>query len=106
SSHCTVYSVSDDYSGESLTNPTIPDKYKKLHRGLVTLERHVIIGSGVTIMPGVTVGEGAAVGANSVVTKDCDPWAIYAGTPVRKIKERSRNLLRVEQDFLDGAKRF
>jgi acetyltransferase-like isoleucine patch superfamily enzyme len=106
SSHCAVYSVSDDYSGESLTNPTIPDKYKKLHRGLVTLEKHVIIGSGVTIMPGVTLGEGAAVGANSLVTKDCDPWGIYAGTPVRRIKERSKNLLRVERDFLDGAKRL
>ena len=33
SNHVCIYAASDDYSGESLTNPTIPDKFKKLNEG-------------------------------------------------------------------------
>jgi acetyltransferase-like isoleucine patch superfamily enzyme len=48
----------------------------------------VWIGHAVTIMRGVTIGEGAIVAANSVVTKDVDPYTIVAGVPAKKIKMR------------------
>jgi len=38
-----------------------------------------------SIMKGVTVGKGAVVAANSVVTKNVDPYTIVAGTPATMI---------------------
>ena len=49
SSRVSIYSTSDDFSGNTLTNPMIPDKYKKLDIRPVTLEKHVIIGTNSTI---------------------------------------------------------
>ncbi|WP_434524155.1 CatB-related O-acetyltransferase [Photorhabdus asymbiotica] len=40
------------------------------------------------IMPGVTIGEGAIVAANSVVTKDVEPYSIVAGSPAKFVKYR------------------
>jgi maltose O-acetyltransferase len=43
------------------------------------------LGARSTILPGVTVGEGAVISAGSVVTRDCRPRAIYAGSPARLV---------------------
>jgi maltose O-acetyltransferase len=37
-------------------------------------------------MPGVTIGEGAVIGAGALVTKDCEPGAIYVGVSARRIR--------------------
>jgi galactoside O-acetyltransferase len=65
----------------------------------VTLERHVIVGANAVILPGVTIGEGSAVGALSLVNTSLPPWGIYAGTPARKINDRSRRLLDLEAEY-------
>jgi acetyltransferase-like isoleucine patch superfamily enzyme len=100
SSRVSIYSSSDDYSGESLTNPTIPDKYKKVNQDDVFIGRHVIIGSGSVILPGIVLNEGVSIGALSLVTKTCEAFGIYAGAPAKRIKERSRKLLKLELEFL------
>lgn len=51
----------------------------------VTIEDHVFIGLGVTILKGVTIGKGAVVGAASVVTKDVAPFTVVAGNPAKPI---------------------
>ncbi len=56
--------------------------------GDVTIGSDVWIGSGAAIMSGVTVGDGAVIGAESVVTKDVEPYAIVAGNPARLIRHR------------------
>lgn len=99
SSRVSIYSSSDDYSGNSLTNPTIPDKYKNVKHAAVFIGRHVIVGSGSVILPGVTLEDGVAVGALSLITKDCKAFGIYAGNPARRINERKRNLLEIERQF-------
>src|SRR5688572_14771269 len=38
-----IYSRSDDYSGEHLTNPCVPAEFTHIQRGRVVLGRHVII---------------------------------------------------------------
>lgn len=58
SSRCAVYAKSDDYSGSTLTNPMIPEEYLGILEGKVLLEKHVIVGSGSTILPDVVIGEG------------------------------------------------
>ena len=44
------------------------------------------IGARSTIMPGVTIGDGTVIGAGAVVTKDCDPGALYVGVPARRVR--------------------
>lgn len=100
SSRSAVYAVSDDYSGESMTNPMIDCEYKNVINKHVIIGRHVVIGTNSTILPGVTIGDGTAIGACSLVTKDCYEWGIYVGIPVMRIKERSKSLLKLQEDLL------
>jgi galactoside O-acetyltransferase len=103
SSRVTIYSESDDYSGSSLTNPTIPLLYKpKYQKGKVILKKHTIVGVNSTILPGVLVEEGAAIGAYCFVTKSCEPWSIYFGIPAKKLKNRNIKLLELEANFLSN----
>ena len=99
SSRVAVYSSGDDYSGRTLTNPTVPDKYKNVHIADVVIGKHVIVGSGSVILPGVILEEGVAIGALSLVSKSCHRFGIYAGNPLRRIKERSQELLMLEKQF-------
>lgn len=100
SSRVTIYSSSDDYTGICLTNPTVPLKYKKLIEGKVTLEKHVIVGASSVILPNVTLNEGSSIGAMTLVTKNTREWTINVGIPAKEIKERKRDLLKLEQEFL------
>lgn len=104
SSRVSIYSSSDDYSGATMTNPTIPSRYTGVTHADVFLGRHVIVGSGSVILPGVTLEDGVAVGALSLVTKDCEAFGIYTGNPARRIKERKRDLLEMEKLFLADKK--
>jgi acetyltransferase-like isoleucine patch superfamily enzyme len=97
---CHVFSSSDDYSGESLTNPTIPIAYKSVKSSPVFLGRHVILGAGTIVFPGTTIGDGCSFGAGSVVNRNAEPWGVYVGIPARRIKERSKNLLTLEIQYL------
>jgi len=85
-----VYTGNEDYSGGSMTNPTVPQPYRVPIRSFVHIGKHAIIGANSVILPGVTIGEGAAVGANSLVTKDCEPWTAYVGSPARALKSRPK----------------
>lgn len=88
SSRVSLYSSNDDYSGEFLTNPCVPSEYTNVKSGDVTLEKHVIIGSGSIVLPNVTVGYGTAIGALSLVTKSCSEKSIYIGNPLKRLKAR------------------
>ncbi len=89
-----LFSRSDDYSGQHLTNPTVPADYTAPPPdGPVQIGRHVIVGAGTVILPEVSLGEGAAVGANSVVSRSLEPWGVYAGTPAARLRDRQRGLL-------------
>lgn len=100
SSRVAIYSSNDDYSGTTLTNPTIPAEFTGVTHADVFLGKHVIVGSGSVILPGVTLEEGVAVGALSLVSKDCKAFGIYAGNPARCISDRKRDLLEVESRLL------
>lgn len=57
-------------------------------KGGISIGNDVWIGSKVTITSGVTIGNGAIIAANSVVTKDVEPYAIVGGVPAKTIKMR------------------
>lgn len=99
SSKVVVYASSDDYSGEAMTNPTIPDKFRKVQNEKVTLKKHVLIGTGCTILPGVTIEEGTSVGSMSLINRSLNSWGIYFGVPCKWRKERSKNLLTLEKQW-------
>lgn len=98
--HVQIFTQSDDYSGESMTNPTIPKKYKKEVKKEVILKKHAIVGAGSIILPGVTLEEGTSVGAMSLVRKSTIPWSIYLGNPAKKLKNRSKKLLDFEKEYM------
>jgi acetyltransferase-like isoleucine patch superfamily enzyme len=97
----TIYSASDDYSGDSLTGQAIPPQYTQLKGGCVELHKHVILGTGTTIIGPAQLAEGSGTGAMTLVTRDLEPWSLYAGIPARKIKEKSRKALDHEVNFLN-----
>lgn len=99
-----VFTASDDYSGETLTGPTVPAAFLGGRRGAVVLRRHVIVGTNSVILPGCTLDVGVAVGALSLVTTNLDAWGIYAGIPVRRLRERKRDLLQKESEFIKIGK--
>jgi acetyltransferase-like isoleucine patch superfamily enzyme len=97
---CHVFSQSDDYSGRTLTNPTIPGKYKRETKKAVHIGRHCIVGTNTIIFPGVKLAEGTSVAALSLVSKSTEEWSIYSGNPAKRIKSRKQDLLQLEMDYL------
>jgi len=104
SSRVSIYSSNDDYSGEFMTNPMVPDAFTNVSHQPVCLQKHVIIGAGSVILPNVTLAEGVAVGALSLVNLSLSGWGIYAGQPAKFIKARSQRLLTQENKFLAANK--
>lgn len=105
SSRISIYSISDDYTGETMTNPIIPDKFKNILSQEVIIERHVIIGSGCVVLPGVILKEGSSFGAMTLINRNSEPWSINVGIPFKKIKDRSKKLLELEMEFKKECKK-
>ena len=80
-----IYTITHKYDTISIPmvqqGKTVPQK--------VTIENNSWLGRNVVVLPGITIGEGAIVGANSVVTKDVNPFTIVGGVPAKLIKNRS-----------------
>jgi acetyltransferase-like isoleucine patch superfamily enzyme len=93
SPRCTLFSASDDFSGDYLISPMVPEKYTHITGGSIILKRFTQVGAGSIILPDVTLHEGVAIGAMSLVKKNLDAWSIYAGNPLRFIKQRKKGLL-------------
>lgn len=53
----------------------------------ITIGEGVWIGARAVVMPGVSISRGTVIGAGAVVTRDCEPNAIYAGVPARKVRD-------------------
>lgn len=82
---------SEDYTGGGLVGPTIPEEYRELTYSTVTFEKYAGCGVNCSIMPGVTLAEGSILGANSLLTKDTEPWTIYVGSPAKPVKIRNKD---------------
>ena len=88
--HPAFYSSAKQYGYSFVKDTSFEEsKFADKENGYnIVIGNDVWIGRGVMIADGVTVGDGAVVGAGSLVTSDVEPYAIYAGTPARKIGSR------------------
>ena len=70
------------------------------------------IGARSIMLVGVKIGDGAIVAAGSVVTKDIEPYSIYAGVPAKKIRMRfteeeialHKEMLKRKFSFVEASK--
>ncbi|MBW8332465.1 MAG: hypothetical protein K0M40_10630 [Prolixibacteraceae bacterium] len=61
--------------------------WKGLNQKII-IEDDVWVGVGSIILSGVSIGIGSIIAAGSVVTKNVEPYSIYAGNPAKKIRNR------------------
>lgn len=102
SGHCAVYSSSDDFSGNFLTNPMVDEKYTNVKHDGVVMMKHSLVGAGCIILPGAYLREGAAIGAQSLVKGWVGEYTINGGNPLKFIKNRERNLVTLEEQHRNG----
>jgi galactoside O-acetyltransferase len=103
SSRVSIYTSTDDYSGEFMTNPTVNSKFTNVINGEVIIGKHVIVGAGTIILPNVKISDYSAVAALSLVVKNVDEFKIVGGVPAKVIKERKNNLIDLECEFLKNS---
>ncbi len=97
SARCTIYSATDDFSGEYMISPMVPEELTNVTGGIVKLNKFVQIGANCVVMPNLEIGEGTAIGAMSFVNKNLEPWKIYAGIPCKVVKERKKSVKNLEK---------
>ena len=86
-------------NGMTYTDDQLFDEFPKYPNSSfpVIIENDVYIWYGATIIAPVKIGDGAVIAANSVVTKDVEPYTIVGGNPSKLIKKRFSD---EEIDFL------
>ena len=102
-----LWTASEDYTGGSLTNPTVPARFRNQDKGPIYLGRHVIIGTSSVILPGVRLGDGAAVGALSLVRRDVGEGEVVFGVPARPVTIRPLDRLeQLAREYLESIGEF
>jgi galactoside O-acetyltransferase len=95
-----IFSETDDFCGDYMIGPMVPERFRNVIGGKVTIKKYIQVGAGCVILPGVTIGEGVAVGSMSLVTKSLDEWSVYVGIPAKFHKKRQTKLKLMADDFL------
>lgn len=93
SPRCTVFSATDDFSGNFLVGPMVNSGLTNVKGGKVMINKYCQIGAGSVVLPDITVREGVAVGAMSLVNKTLDEWSVFAGIPCKFVKKRAKKML-------------
>lgn len=95
SSGVKVWCSSNDFSSGLIAMPPadFPVAELGIRSGDVTLGDYTGVGANSVILPSNRLPEGVAIGALSLVPSDFafEPWTLYAGIPIRKIRARDRD---------------
>jgi galactoside O-acetyltransferase len=100
SGRVSLYSSSDDYTGMSMTNPMIPNEFKKITNGKIHIKKHSIIGTASVILPNVTIEMGCSIYAQSLIKSNCEELGVYSGNPAKLINKRLTKFLQYEKKFI------
>jgi acetyltransferase-like isoleucine patch superfamily enzyme len=95
SPRCTVFSASDDFSGDFFIGPMINPQFTNVQGGKVHFGKYSQLGCNCVVLPDLIIAEGVTVGAMSLITRNLSPWNIYKGIPAKLSKKRSNNLLKL-----------
>ena len=108
SSGVKIWCASDDFVNDLIT--IIPFNVKteikeNFIRGGVTIHDYCAVGANAVVMPNNRIPEGVSIGALSFVPVNFEfkPWSVYAGNPLRLIKQRNRLTVLKEVDKLREA---
>lgn len=100
SGRVSLYSSSDDYTGMSMTNPMIPNEFKKVTNGKIHIKKHTIIGTGSVVLPNVTIEMGCSIYAQTLIKSNCEELGVYSGNPAKLINKRLTKFLQYEKKFI------
>lgn len=90
-SECAIGPGEHDINEFSINSIFMKDVYRELTNKEVTIGNDVWLGTHVIILRGVRIGNGAVIAAGAVLTKDAEPYGVYAGVPARLVKYRFSN---------------
>ena len=104
SSGVKIWCSSDDFVNDLVTiiPPGVEDVKQHFISGDVTFGHYTAAGSNSVVMPGNEIPEGTVIGALSFVPAgfSFEPWAVYAGTPIRRIGSRNRETVAAQATLL------
>lgn len=90
----------DDFTGPYLTNPTVPEEFKNVKSRPVIMKKFSILGANTIVLPGSIIEEGVSIGANSLVNCITEPYSVYVGNPIRKVRDKDREgILLMEKSY-------
>lgn len=92
SPRCTLFSATDDFSGEFMISPMVPEELTNVIRGPIKMHDYSQLGANSIVLPNVTINEGAVTGSFTFVNKSLDEWTINVGIPAKTIKPREKNI--------------
>ena len=95
SPRCTIFSASDDFSGDYLVGAQFEKEFTNVRGGVVLLKKYTQLGANTIVFPNILINEGAVTGAMTLVNKNLKAWSINTGIPVNKSRPRSKNLLKM-----------
>jgi galactoside O-acetyltransferase len=96
---CKLFGACDDFSGDYLTNPTVPEIYSNVSKGDIILKNHVLIGSNSIVLPNTILEIGSVIGCLSLIKSDTEPWKIYGGIPAKILKDRNKTCLNLQEKY-------
>jgi dTDP-4-amino-4,6-dideoxy-D-glucose acyltransferase len=100
-----IFTGSDDYRGDCLNGPMVPQELVRTISGDVRIGRGVVVGAHAVLLPGIAVGDAATIGACCVINADCEPGGVYVtggGRPRRVHTRDLRAVLAQVESVLDG----
>ena len=95
SPRCTVFSATDDFSGNYLISPMVEQSKMNVTGGKVWIKKYSQVGANTVILPNITIETAVAIGAMSLINRNLEEWGIYAGIPAKRIKDREKGLLKL-----------
>lgn len=102
-----IWCASDDFVRDIVTliPAGIPNPKAHVIAGDVTFGDYTAVGANTVVMPANSVPDGAVIGALSFVPPRFrfEPWSVYAGTPIRKVRDRDREGVLAQAQALSEA---
>lgn len=95
----TIFSATDDFSGNHMVSPMVPEEMTSVECKKVILNKYVQLGANTIVMPGVVIKEGTATATFTFVNVSLSEWTVFGGIPCHKIKDRDKKIKKLAKDI-------